>query len=73
MLEELATLGLDYSEKDKIEILLASLSELYEAIIQALRNLHIIIQDVIFKILHEDLRRKKIGKSTNYSKVSTTL
>jgi len=55
LLEELATIGLIYNEEDHIETLLASLLKSYESIIQALSNTLMTVQDVISKIMHEDL------------------
>jgi hypothetical protein len=74
LLEELATVGINYNEEDKVETLLASLPESYETRVQSLTNIaDLTIEDVIFKILHEDLRRKKSGTSTSHSDVPTML
>jgi superfamily II helicase len=74
LLEELATVGINYNEEDKVETLLASLPESYETRVQSLTNTEdLTIEDVISKILHEDLRRKKSGTSTSHSDVPTAL
>jgi hypothetical protein len=56
LLEELATVGIDYNEEDKVEILLTCLPESYEKRARSLTNTaDLTVEDVISKILHEDL------------------
>ena len=74
MLEELATIGINYNEEDKVDTHLASLSESYETQVQSLTNTtDLTIEDVISKCLYEDLWRKKSGTFTSHSDVPTVL
>ena len=74
LLEELATVGVVYSEEDKVDTLLASLPKSYEVRVQSLTNTAgLTVEDVISKILHEDLRRKKSGTSTSHGDVPQAL